>query len=258
MVLKLLSIKIKAAGVKNAGIKVSGTKFLGLKGVAFACALGALSACTAEKNIDGNPLLRKFQWFSYLEGGDFKASCTSNSANRYRLVYNGVYTEQVRIYDVFEDGLLMHTRVVLPADAKTFEVGSFSGLLNPWRGTFKDIELKLSDVNGLAKDLVDAGVFSVPNVGEELSSKGFFWTIAACHKGQYYFNGYAWPSENWSKLVFAERLFALDTIQIDLNQPRKTRTTRMMRKTKTSNVSRGKEFHLKVGENRLVGLGTLF
>lgn len=242
MILKSLTIKTKVKGLKKLCL-------LALAGV-------ALTACSAMQNADENPVFRKFQWFSYLQGDDFKANCAGS--DRYRLVYNGVYTEQVRIYDITRDDLNLHTRVVLPVKIKKFEVDSFSGLLNPWRGEFKDITLKASDIDGLVQDLQNLDVFGASNVGAELSSKGFFWTIAACHGGQYHFTGFAWPSENWPNFAFADRLFDLDPLGIDVNPPRKTRTTRLLSNRKGRLPDEGKEFHLKVGDNKLVGLGTLF
>jgi hypothetical protein len=237
---------------------ITKTKPFWIKTMAIAVVGGLLAACTAMPGADDNPVLRKFQWFSYMEGGDFKETCGATDQDRYRMIYNAVYTEQVRIYNVSEQAMAMHMRVMLPMDLRDFAVDSWSGLLDPWRGKAMDIELTKSDFADLRADLDQDGVFGQPNVGAELSSKGFFWTVAACHNGRYHFTAFTWPKQNFDKLLFANRLFDLDRSNIAVNAPRKTQTMRSYSKARLTEADRLKEYHQKVGENGLVGLGPLF
>jgi len=105
-----------------------------IKGIVTATALVALSACAAGEGTADNPVLRKFQWFSYLEGGDFKDACVAGAANRYRMVYNGIYIEQVRAYDLHGDSGVLNARLITPMDLRDFAVEGWADLLNPWRG----------------------------------------------------------------------------------------------------------------------------
>ena len=206
---------LKSSTIKN--------KLLGL-----VCLAGVLSACTATLNTDSNPFLRKFGWFSYLEGGDFRNSCETD---RYRMVYNAVYTEQIRIYNVTPSSAQLHTRIMNTANAKDLEsVETWQKMLSPWNGQVKDITLSPSELSGLVDDLEKSGAFGQPNVGEELPSKGFYWTIAACQSGKYHFTGFTWPSEKWANLSFADRLFALDTTDLPVNPPRKKFTSKFFGK----------------------------
>jgi hypothetical protein len=59
-----------------------------------------LGACTYREGGVGNPLTRRFQYFSYLGGDDIRRDCTAGTPARYRLVYNASYLEQVRTYDL--------------------------------------------------------------------------------------------------------------------------------------------------------------
>ena len=240
--------------------KSSNTKIksVWLKIVSLICVGGALAACTATKGSVSNPILRKFQWFSYIEGGDFRDTCGAGATDQYRLIYNAIHTQQVRIYNISAAPPTLHTRIISRLDLRGFKFNTLAGLLDPWRGQTIDIKLSTSELTGLVQDLEDAGVFAKPNVGEELSSKGFFWTIAACHEGQYHFTGFAWPSEAWAKLNFSDRLFRLDLIDVPINLPRKTVTMRQLSKTKFSGLTPDQEYHLKVGENGLVGFRSLF
>src|ERR1700751_6126832 len=62
-----------------------------------------LAACSYRGDID-NPVVRKVSWFSYLDGTDIRAACTEGAQDRYRLVYNVRYEEQLRSYEVVADG----------------------------------------------------------------------------------------------------------------------------------------------------------
>src|SRR5215813_10182543 len=62
-----------------------------------------LAACSYRGDID-NPVVRKVSWFSYLDGTDIRVACTEGAQDRYRLVYNARYEEQLRSYEVVADG----------------------------------------------------------------------------------------------------------------------------------------------------------
>ena len=237
--------------------KLLSTRIKAVRLAAAACAVLALGACAATEGGVDNPVLRKFQWFSYMEGGDFRDTCKAGAENRYRIIYNAVYTEQVRIYDLSERVSSLYTRVMLPADLRDFSIDSFGGLLDPWRGNTAITVLSASDLGGIVADLEASGAFGPPNVGAELSSREFFWTLASCHDGAYHFTGFSWPSPQWDQAHFADTLFALDSTDIPVNPPRKTNTRR---KPYASNApTRDKQkYNQMVGERGLVGFGPLF
>lgn len=238
--------------------KLSSTRIKAMRlGVAVAAVL-ALGACAATEGGADNPVLRKFQWFSYMEGGDFRDMCKAGSENRYRLIYNAVYTEQVRIYELSEQTSSLHTRVMLPVNLRDFSTESFSGLLGPWRGTVSDTDLSAAEFGGVVADLEASGAFGPPNVGAQLSSKGFFWTLASCHDGAYHFTGFAWPSPQWDRARFAQTLFALDSTGIAVNEARKTNTSRELHYADRQPRRHIKQYHQEVGERGLAGFGPLF
>lgn len=229
-----------------------------LGSLGLAVGLLALGACTALEGVVDSPILRKFQWFSFLEGGDFKDTCGPNASARYRMVYNAVYTEQVRIYELDPAAGVLEARVVGPANLIGLDVRGVSNLIDPWRGKGATTKLAPSDVDGLVRDLDAFGAFGAPNVGAELSSKGFFWTIAACHEGQYHFTGFQWPNTAWNRATFASRLFVLDETGVGVNDPRWTSVMRT-HPTKRDNAGQtANEFHIKVGADGLAGFEPLF
>lgn len=234
--------------------KLSSTQ---IKSACVAAALLVLGGCAATEGASDNPILRKFQWFSYMEGGDFRDTCGHGETDRYRLIYNAVYTEQVRIYELSPRALALHARVMLPADVRSFSINGLDGLLDPWRGKTAVTQLATSDVDAIVADLKAVGVFGPPNVGTELASQGFFWTIAACHEGQYHFTGFSWPSTDLENLSFAKTLFDLDQTEIFINAPRKTKTSKFAYPANKSKVQ-VQQYHQKIGERGLVDLRSLF
>lgn len=223
------------------------------KAAVFLSVAGALGACASQGPTD-DPIKRKLTWLSYLDGGDIRRSCAAGGADQYRLVYNGIYTEQVRTYDLSASGRLA-VRVIGPADLTRWSVSKLSDVLNPWRGHEASIALSPVAQTRLMAALKHDGAFGEPAVGTELSSRGFFWTIASCHQGQYRLTGLAWPSPAWDRATFDNVIFDLDPIDIRVNPPRRTDTGRD--KTRGMHKVQDNEFHSKIGENGLSGLFTL-
>src|SRR5687767_8733863 len=66
-----------------------------------AFALLALAGCAAPPTgIADDPLSRNFQWPQVMAGEDIARDCAATGRERWRLLYNGVYTEQVRVYEI--------------------------------------------------------------------------------------------------------------------------------------------------------------
>lgn len=226
-----------------------------LKTLGLMAALLTVGACAAGDDIANSPIQRKFQWFSYLEGGDFKAACTAGAAGRYRLVYNGIYTEQVRVYDLNAATGVLDTQLILPMDLRDFAVSEVAGLVDPWRGKSAARLLSRDEVSSIVTALDKDGAFGPPAVGVELPSMGFFWTLASCHEGAYHFTGLAWPSAAWDQARFDDALLAVDPIAAPVNPPRKTSLRRDPHAGLRYDTKN--EFIIKVGEDGLAGFAPL-
>src|SRR6185295_10649270 len=68
-------------------------------GLTFAIVSPAL-AQRADRNVD-QPVVRSLNWFAYVAADDIRAACQPGGRNRLRLVYNALWEEQVRTYEVF-------------------------------------------------------------------------------------------------------------------------------------------------------------
>lgn len=218
-----------------------------IKAALAAVAVAGLAGCASSGSTD-NVIERQFTWFSYLEGGDFRATCETGG-NRYRMVYNGVYHEQVRTYDLLADGTL-DVRVIGPEDVTTWSVSKLSDVLKPWAGETASRRLNRPERVLLISAMEKDGLFGAPAVGTQLNSVGFFWTVAACHNGRYSFTGISWPSPQWEALGFDDVLFAMEPSDIAVNSPRKVVDDRLYRRRNKpeDNV----RFRTAVGENGLM------
>lgn len=167
----------------------------------------SLSGCAYDGGDIGNPLTRKVQWYSFVGGDDIQAACAAGAPDQARLVYNAVWGEQVRIYEWDANHPDLRIRVI--------GSGSLTGLstddvLAPWRAAETQVALSAEARAGLDAALAEAGGFGPPAVGLDLPSHGYYWAAATCHRGQFTFTGWRWPSPEFSAARFPALLFAQD------------------------------------------------
>ncbi|MDH5772698.1 MAG: hypothetical protein OEY84_06140 [Rhodospirillaceae bacterium] len=212
----------------------------------------AVSSCAAVPGVGNDPIMRKLSWFSYINGDDMRPNCTTGAGENYRLVYNGIYTEQIRIYQVGGSENNFSVRVINAPDLSDISVSSGVDLLNPWRGLKKEKDISSEDMMQLTEAMENDGVFGPPAVGLRVSSKGFFWTVAACHEGNFYFTALRWPGNKFENAAFPTKLLELDESNIKVNQPRTVRASNVVNQSQTRKKVEG--FTLEVGEDGLVGI----
>ena len=58
------------------------------------------SAQRADDKVEP-PISRSANWFAYVGANDIRQGCTPGGRNRLRLIYNALYEEQVRTYEIF-------------------------------------------------------------------------------------------------------------------------------------------------------------
>lgn len=195
------------------------------RAVAVGIAVAALASCAYEGDYE-QPVARKLSWFSYLSGDDIRAACKAGAPDRIRLVYNAIYTEQVRAYDIApsaEPGRYdMTVRVTGTADLSSFTTDlTAPDLFKPWRPVKSKTSLRAEDLDKLKRALESNGFFGPTRVGLELPSHNFYWIGAACVGGRYHFNGFRWPDDRIENFAFAKLLFAWDFTGVAVSEPRK-------------------------------------
>jgi len=230
---------------------------------------GMVGACASAGNYD-NPLLRESTWFGYLNANDIRSTCAPRAADRYRLVYNGVYVEQVRTYDVAagpqgESQHDLRIRVVVPRGQKppsgeNPDDGMVSDplqLLGRGPGVVRTKTLNGSEMEALRQALSDSSFFAPPPKGTYLRSEDFYWIGAACVDGQFFFNAYKWPSNRFEDARFPRLLLSWDTTGIRINTPRELSDFDVYG-DESQGADKSTSFTMTVSENGLVGAGPLF
>ena len=183
--------------------------------------LGFVGAACAYRGQIDNPLTLKATWFSYLEGGDIRQSCAPGAVDRYRLVYNARYTEQLRSYEVTADGTgggVLVARALGGANLLEIRLDDPQA---PWRWQKSEARLAPGEMTEFVADLDRAGLFGPPPDGLRLNSWQFYWAVSACRDGRFYFSAWAHPGPQFDSFEpVAEFLFARDKTGLPVSRPR--------------------------------------
>lgn len=180
-------------------------------------------AQTPEQRID-QPLTRSINWFAFVGGDDIRVACSSGGRSRIRLVYNALWEEQVRIYELFlqPDGTAgLATRVLANQGIVTnVLISSLNDVAAPW-GTLKaDRILTNAETRDLMGALEASAAFGPPRDGMRLPDNDFWWTVASCRNGAWGFQAYHYPTDHFVNAKFVAKLFALDGVKVPINRPR--------------------------------------
>lgn len=219
-------------------------------------AAGGLAACAYSGDFD-NPVTRKFSYFSYLNGDDLRAECAQGGNEKYRLVYNAVYGEQVRHYEVGLDESKQLRQVSRVVGAPHIgDALAADDLMAPWRGAKAEAPLNIDVGRALVDALRADGLFAPSPKGLELPSDGYWWLAMGCKDGRFYFNAWLYPDAGAQKLTFPAKLYAQDTTGITPAPPRLEPYPAYP--PLPDIVQADSRFRLKVGEAGLVGVARLF
>ncbi len=187
--------------------------------------LALLAGCASIGPTD-DPVQRHFSWDRYVGGDDLATSCKPGEPARYRLVYNGIYTEQRRSYDFTaqpDGGALLEARVI---GSGTLTRITLTEPLKPWQGDKALHRLNAAEFQQLTAALRDAGFEATAKKGLELRGDDFYWTASACRNGVFHFN--AWAAEGYpgeapafDRARFMDVLAPFDHTGVAVNPPRK-------------------------------------
>lgn len=172
-----------------------------------ASALTALGGCAYKDDDIGNPFYRKVQWFSFVGGEDIASACAPGTPERFRLIYNALWDQQVRMYEWDSFARQLKVRVVGSGNVAEIKLDD---PISPWRAEETVARLDKAAYDGLEQSLAESGAFGPPAVGLELPSHSYYWTAASCHEGHFSFTGWAYPSAAFTAAAFPARLAALD------------------------------------------------
>lgn len=181
-----------------------------------------LSACTYRGGDEDSPIRRSFSWFSYLSADDLRAGCRRGAPDRYRIVYNAVWQEQLRTYDFTIGRGGGDLKIQVKGEADFSRSIPLDDLLSPWRGRTERARVTGADMRHLRRTLRQSGFYKPVPQGMRVQSWGFFWVTAACEGGRFRFNAWAYPSARFDRVRLARVLSHLDGTGIPFNRPRVT------------------------------------
>jgi len=210
-------------------------------------AVSLLGGCSYNGGDIGDPLHRKFHWLSFVAGDDIAATCQAGMPDRFRLVYNAIWEQQVRVYELDSVRSQLRVRVIKPGSLTDL---ALTDPLAAWKSDDSTIKLEPEPYDGLVALLADSGAFGPPAVGLELPSHSYYWSAATCRQGHFTFTGWAYPSAAFDAARFPARLFALDP------NPKSVIPAGPMSVDPTWEYQRNRgavtEFSLRVGEKGMV------
>ncbi len=228
----------------------------GSLGVAAVLLLGAASACTHTGQID-LPFAQKVVWFSYLNGDDIRARCQPGSGFEYRLVYNGRYDEQIRSYELVDDGTGGARLTSRVQEGIGIDVTKLS-VTNPFKqNAWTKAERQVTPEERIAFEnaLEASGAGRATSEGLRLFSGEFYWLANICHDGVFVFNAWRYPSDRFGDLAFPELLLAMDETGVELNPPREIAAAERIQANDSHPDRRdyNTTFNIEVGDNGLKG-----
>jgi len=225
--------------------------------VATAMLVFALAGCADTKNAH-DPLLGRLSWFQYLAGADIKSACVADAPARYRFVYNAVFDEQVRSYDL--------TRTPTGATLATNVTGSGIQLVEFALGDSlrpqsikrqAEAQLDRDAYLALIRQLEADGFGAAPQEGLRLPSYDFYWAVSACAGGRFHFNVWRNRTPAFDALRFPALLYAHDTTDVPPAKPY-AQTYAAHTDRVRANYGRDMNFELVVRDGGLAGTGAWF
>lgn len=228
-------------------------------------ALGGLAmvACTVGDPVTGDPLSRNLQWFSYVGGDDLREGCSPQAPARYRFVYNAVWEEQVRTYELTRlpvgQGAMLTVRVIRGAPrllqayvVDSAAVGASRVDVRVPEAAYLDL-IRAVEADGFGRPVAD---------NTRLESYDFYWLVNACAAGRWHLHAWRRQDPGFGVLGFAERLLRLDTTGVPANPIREINLAERQIRYGEAASERGRavndSFQLIVRGGRLWGNARLF
>lgn len=226
-------------------------------------ALLLLGACVAREGGINDPIQRNFQWFSFVGGDDIRERCVAGAPARYRFVYNAVWEEQVRVYELERlaqgQGANLKVNVIrgAPRLLQAYLIDS------PAVGsTSAQARLSEQAYLDLARAVEQAGFGRMPADGTRLQSYDFYWLVTACAGGRWHLNAWRRQDPGFDRLGFDRLLFGHDRTGVPVNPVRVIDPAQRLIRNGEAPSERGRSvndsFELLIRNGRLFGHAGLF
>jgi hypothetical protein len=221
-------------------------------------ALALLGGCQPfEGGLDYLPT-RVVSWFGYNDAVDIRRGCTPGSADRLRLIYNAVFREQARSYDIVREP--QATQASIESRVYPDQGFQFSGAITidpanigaNFRPLVVNGTLTAEELRRLLQALDQDG-FSGPSPrGKVLNSWDFFWIVAGCVNGQFHYHAWTRTDREFASLRFPGVVQQLDRTGFAFNSVRAVSPPNEAGQDRAYSNTLG--FSFRVGTNGLVGI----
>lgn len=209
--------------------------------LAMLVALGAIAASPAmaqrpDRNVE-KPIVRSVHWFDFVAANDIRAACVPGGRSHLRLIYNALWEEQVRAYDIFlqPDGTAGMNIGVLEGQGNVTTgitnmlISNPSDIFAPWSMKGGQRLLNADETREFIGLLEQSLAFGPPRDGLRLPDNDFWWTVASCRNGVWGFQAYHYPTDGFANVKFSARLFSWDKVPVPVNPPRKLEPAELRR-----------------------------
>jgi len=190
----------------------------------FSLTLSTFAAAVLAQGVD-SPITRSFYWFRFVAGKEIREACGQGGPDHYRLVYNAIYREQVRTYDLVAQpggGAVLTTRVFGEAGVvNNIIINDVFDVLGPWRGVKTERVLTPAEFSSVIAAMEQSGALRFPERRFEVPSNDFYWAVTSCRKGQFTATAFHHPTDGFRSVAFDKSLFALDNSGVRVNPARK-------------------------------------
>lgn len=208
-----------------------------------------------DRTVD-KPIVRSFNWFDYVAAKDIREACTPGGRSRLRLIYNALWEEQVRSYEIFlqPDGTAGMTIGVLAGQGTVTNllISDPSDVFSPWSMKRGERLLTAGETRELMGLLEASRAFGPPPDGLRLPDNDFWWTVASCRNGVWGYQAYHYPTDGFANVRFSAKLFGWDNVPIPVNPPRKLEPAELRRDWNApANRMRADRWMLVVGKDGL-------
>lgn len=219
-----------------------------------------VQGCTAQ-GVTQDPVNRVFTWFSYMNGDDLRAVCTQGATDRYRLIYNARWTEQVRSYDIVAARPLPGTQGIgVPVEAElTAQAFAPAPIFNAYLARLNGGEATQTAQVRVAPDIfatLEAAIWQVATQPESeanwLRSDRYFWLVMGCREGAFRLRGFEVTPQSHDALIFLAPLQSIDPAVQPLAPPR-VLPDQPYAQTAGERTRREVRFRVQVRNNHVVG-----
>ncbi len=180
--------------------------------------VAALLATSCTIDAGDGVIGRRLTWFNYVSGVEFRRVCATSPVERYRVVFNGEFTVQVRTYDIAADaeGALVYGRVFR---GSIMSDRAFPSAIEGLLGREGQIRLSQEGFAEFRRSLDQSGPYhgAAPVY---LRSDSYFWVVLSCVDGAFRARAFTGPRDVLEALPFRDVLLANDPTGVPMRVQR--------------------------------------